>query len=73
MNIDFIDCLTDLPFAKEFFEQLAPSHQRYFSKWIDDAKTDETRAKRIAASLNALERGMSYGEMIRSLKADREK
>ncbi|WP_298714562.1 YdeI/OmpD-associated family protein [Chitinophaga sp.] len=71
MNVDFIDCLADLPAAQEFFESLAPSHRRYFSKWIDDAKTEETRAKRIAASLNALERRMGYGEMIRSLKADR--
>lgn len=71
MNVDFMDCLADLPAAQAFFESLAPSHQRYFSKWIDDAKTEETRAKRIAASLNALERRMGYGEMIRSLKADR--
>lgn len=71
MNADFIDCLADLPAAQVFFESLAPSHQRYFSKWIDDAKTEETRARRIAASLNALERRMGYGEMIRSLKAER--
>lgn len=71
MNADFIDCLADLPAAHAFFTSLAPSHQRYFSKWIDDAKTEETRARRIAASLNALERRMGYGEMIRSLKADR--
>ncbi|WP_341838405.1 YdeI/OmpD-associated family protein [Chitinophaga pollutisoli] len=71
MNADFIDCLADLPAAQAFFESLAPSHRRYFSKWIDDAKTEETRARRIAASLNALERRMGYGEMIRSLKAER--
>ncbi len=73
MNGDFMECLADLPGAQEFFESLAPSHRRYFSKWIDDAKTEETKARRIAASLNALERHMGYGEMIRSLKADREK
>ena len=71
MNADFADCLADLPAAQEFFGSLAPSHRRYFSKWIDDAKTEETRARRIAASLNALERRMNYSEMIRSLKADR--
>lgn len=72
MNADFVDCLSDLPEAKAYFESLAPSHRRYFSKWIDDAKTEETRARRIAACLNALERRMNYGEMIRSLKADRQ-
>lgn len=72
MNADFMDCLADLPAAQAYFESLAPSHRRYFSKWIDDARTEETRARRIAASLNALERGQTYGEMIRSLKGNRE-
>lgn len=69
MNEDFIACLADEPRAKAFFESLAPSHQRYFNNWIDSAKTDATRAKRIAQSVNGLMRSMDYGQMIRSLKA----
>ena len=38
-NKDFIECLADDPAAKTFFNSLAGSVQRYFSKWIDDAKT----------------------------------
>jgi uncharacterized protein YdeI (YjbR/CyaY-like superfamily) len=67
-NKDFITCLEDEPAAKEFFQGLPGSHQRYFSKWIDEAKTVETRVKRINMSVNALSRKMGYGEMIREAK-----
>lgn len=68
---DFIDCLTDEPAARQYYSGLAKSHQNYFTKWITDAKTPQTRDKRIAASINALAKGWGYGEMIRSLKKDR--
>ena len=64
-NKDFIECLADDVEAKTFFETLPGSHQRYFSKWIDSAKTDATRIKRISMSLNALARKWGYSEMIR--------
>jgi hypothetical protein len=67
-NKDFIDCLKDEPAAMDFFETLAGSHQRYFSKWIDQAKTIETKTKRIAQSVSALSKKMGYPEMIRSQK-----
>jgi hypothetical protein len=71
-NKDFIDCLKDEPLAMEFFKTLSPSHQRYFSKWIDQAKTIETKTKRIAQSVAALAKKFGYPEMIRSLKKDLE-
>ena len=64
-NADFLACLEDEPAAAEFFRSLPGSHQRYFSKWIDDAKTIETKAKRIARAINALARRWGYGEMMR--------
>ena len=67
-NKDFLDCLSYEPEAIRFFETLTPSHQRYFSKWIDDAKTVETRTKRIAQAVNALARKWGYGEMLRAKK-----
>ncbi len=66
LNADFLECLNDEPAAVEYFNTLSASHQRYFSKWIDDAKTLETKAKRIAMAVTALSRKMGYGEMIRS-------
>ncbi len=65
-NKDFIACLEDEPAAKKFFASLPGSHQRYFSKWIDDAKTEITRTKRIARSINALARNWGYPEMMRN-------
>lgn len=65
-NKDFMDCLNDEPSAKIFFESLTGSHQRYFSKWIDDAKTEPTKTKRIAMAVNALAKKWGYSEMIRA-------
>jgi|SRR6266496_1967433 len=64
-NTDFINCLDDEPTAKKFFQTLPGSHQRYFSKWIDSAKTDPTKTKRIAQAVSALAKNMGYSEMIR--------
>ena len=65
LNKDFVACLNDDPEAKIFFETLAPSRQNYFSKWIDDAKTDATKTRRIAQALFGLANKMDYGPMIR--------
>jgi Domain of unknown function (DUF1905)/Bacteriocin-protection, YdeI or OmpD-Associated len=65
-NTDFIECLKDEPAAHTYFQSLTGSHQRYFSKWIDSAKTDATKTKRIAMAVNALARGWGYPEMIRN-------
>lgn len=65
-NAEFIECLSDEPAAKFFFETLPGSHQRYFSKWIDSAKMDETKVKRITLAVTALSKKWGYGEMIRA-------
>lgn len=65
-NKDFLECLADEPAAATFFKTLTGSHQRYFSKWVDDAKTVETKAKRIAQAVTALSKKWGYPEMIRS-------
>ena len=69
---DFMDCLSEESRALEFFKTLSGSHQRYFSKWIESAKTDQTKAKRIAQAVNGLARNQGYPEMLRSLKKERE-
>jgi uncharacterized protein YdeI (YjbR/CyaY-like superfamily) len=52
----------------EGFKKLVGAEQRYFSKWIDSAKTEETKAKRIAMMINAMLKGWRYGEMMRANK-----
>lgn len=61
-------CMEDDPKAMQHFKSLSNSEQKYFSKWIDSAKTDSTKAKRITQTLNAMHRGFGYGQMIRAMK-----
>jgi uncharacterized protein YdeI (YjbR/CyaY-like superfamily) len=68
LSIDLVLCLDEDPEARAFFDTLAPSHQNYFSKWIESAKTDATKTKRLAQSMNAFSQKLSYGEMIRANK-----
>lgn len=70
-NKDFIECLNDEPAAIKFFQSLPGSHQRYFSKWIDDAKTEPTRVKRIAMAVTALSKKQGFPEMLRSHQKNR--
>lgn len=65
INADFLDCLKDMPEADANFNKLPFSHQKYFSKWIESAKTDSTKAKRIAQATEAMQHNLSYPEMIR--------
>jgi hypothetical protein len=65
-------CLADDPPAKEFFYSLPRSHQMYFSRWIDSAKTEGTRTKRIAMTVNAAAQKMGYSEMIRASQKKRQ-
>lgn len=69
---ELLECLADEPKALEFFNQLTKSHQNYFTKWIESAKTEPTKAKRIAHAVNSLAKGHHFGIMLRSLKAARE-
>ena len=71
-DLEFIACLNDEPAAKKFFQTLPGSHQRYFSKWIESAKTEPTKTKRIANAVNALSKDMGYNEMMRNLKKDKD-
>ncbi|MDR3716639.1 MAG: YdeI/OmpD-associated family protein [Puia sp.] len=68
---EFLECLADEPKALDFFNSLPLSHRNYWGNWIRSAKTEPTRAKRIARSVTALARGWDYGQMIRSLKNER--
>lgn len=72
LSEDFMACLDDEPKALTFFKTLAKSHQNYFSKWIESAKTEETKTKRIALAVNALSKHLDYGTMIREDKKKRD-
>jgi hypothetical protein len=67
---DLIECLTDEPGSIDFFNSLAKSHRDYFVKWLNSAKTDQTRTKRIAMIVNAMAKKQDYGTMIRNSRKD---
>jgi hypothetical protein len=69
---EFVECLQDEPEAYQFFKSLPNSHQTYFGNWISSAKTDETKAKRIAQSVSALAKKWNYGIMQREIKKNKE-
>ena len=68
---ELMECLQDEQEALEYFNSLNKGHQNYFTNWINSAKTDPTKAKRIAATLNALNKKWDFGQMIRAAKANK--
>ena len=68
LSADLLACLSDDPAAQTQFDSLSAGHQRYFSNWIEEAKTTNTRTDRIAKSIWGLSMGMGFGEMIRYFK-----
>lgn len=45
--------------ARETFENFSPSHQREYMEWIQDAKAEETRERRLAQAIDWLGEGKS--------------
>jgi Domain of unknown function (DUF1905)/Bacteriocin-protection, YdeI or OmpD-Associated len=71
LSEDLVVCLQDEPTALAHFKTLNASHQRYFSNFVKEAKTEATREKRITMCLSALSRKMDFGQMIRENHAKR--
>jgi hypothetical protein len=71
LSSDFLECLADEPKALKYFKTLAGSHQKYFSKWIESAKTDTTKTRRIAQAVNALAMNLGFGEMMKMNRKDK--
>jgi len=67
-----LDCLEDEPAALLYFKSLPLAHQHYYSKWVESAKTEPTKVKRISRAVTALERKMGYPEMIRANKSEKD-
>jgi len=55
------ETLKTVPRAWQFFKELAPSYQRAYIGWIESAKREETREKRLRESLGLLAAGKKLG------------
>jgi len=71
MPDDLKECLEFEDGTMDTFSAMPASHRNYFIKWINDAKTEETRAKRIINTINAMLRKWNYGQMLREMKKER--
>ena len=67
---DLADCFEFEPDALMQFNKLPKSHRDYFIKWINSAKTNETRAKRVVNTVNAMVRKWDYPRMIREMRKE---
>ena len=65
LNTDLMECLADEPAAMAFFKTKNQSFQNYYSKWVESAKTEATKAKRIAMAVSSLAKKIEFGEMLR--------
>jgi hypothetical protein len=68
---DLQECFEFDPEALAQFNTLPRSHRDYFIKWIESAKTNETRNKRIINTVNAMLRKWDYGTMIRAMRDEK--
>jgi hypothetical protein len=66
-----LECMEDEPDALKYFNSLPQGHRNYFTKWIDTAKTDATKAKRIALVIKTMVRKMDLGAMLREEREER--
>lgn len=57
---DLAEALRQAPQARSTFESLSYSHQREYVTWIAEAKRAETRARRIAQTIEMLARGEKH-------------
>jgi len=68
---ELMACLGEDKKVKAIFEKLPNSHKNYYSKWVDEAKTDVTKAKRIAMIMDGLPKGWGFAEMLRAARANK--
>jgi Domain of unknown function (DUF1905)/Bacteriocin-protection, YdeI or OmpD-Associated len=71
ISADLLASLELEPSALEVFNSFPKGHQRYYSNWVESAKTYETKSKRIYMCLFGLINKMDYGQMIRHFKNEK--
>ncbi len=62
---DLLQCLADEPAALAHFNSLPKGHQNYYTHWINQAKTEPTRVKRIAKAVMTLAQGAPFGAAVK--------
>lgn len=68
---ELLECMQDEPEALKYFNSLPQGHRNYFTKWIESAKTESTKTKRIALVIKTMVRKMDFGAMLREERDER--
>jgi hypothetical protein len=55
---DLAAALEEDPTVRETFDGLSYTHRKEYVRWVEDAKRDETRTRRIAKSIELLRKGV---------------
>lgn len=67
---ELIECLADEPEAQRYFRELPKSHQNWYGNWVREARTEGTRARRIAQIVEAMVKRLSFQDMLRAYGAN---
>lgn len=68
MPDDLEVCLAEEEELLERFLAMPKSHQNYFINWLNTAKTEPTRTKRLVMIVNAMFNKFDFGAMIRGTR-----
>lgn len=63
---ELTQCLADEPAAQQYFTSLPKSHQNWYGNWVKAAKTDATKARRIAVIVDSMIKRLSFREMLQA-------
>jgi hypothetical protein len=63
-------CLLEESVLMERFMSLPMSHRNWYINWLNAAKTDATKTKRLVKIVSAMDRHLTFGEMMREGKND---
>jgi hypothetical protein len=65
-------CLSDEPHLLKNFLKQPKSHQNWYINWLNSAKTEATRTKRIVKIVLAMDKDWDFGTMMRDGKPRKE-
>lgn len=68
LSAQLLECLKDDPDAEKNFNSLPTSHKNWYSNWVNAAKGEQTKAKRIATIMKTLALGMGFSEMMKEYR-----
>ena len=65
MPEDLEMCLIEEKHLMENFVKMPKSHQNYYINWLNTAKTEATRTKRLTQIVVAMDKQLDFGQMLR--------